>query len=63
MIQTRCSLFLIVTRLKRVETRSTRKRLSVLDRPKKTRGVIIFTDPDTPGEHIRRLIGGSVPRM
>lgn len=27
----------------------------------KTRGVIIFTDPDTPGEHIRRLIGGSVP--
>ena len=27
----------------------------------KTRGVIIFTDPDTPGEHIRRLIGSSVP--
>lgn len=26
----------------------------------KTRGVIIFTDPDTPGEHIRRLIGSSV---
>lgn len=27
--------FLIVTRLKRVETRSTRKRLSVLDMPKR----------------------------
>ena len=27
----------------------------------KTRGVIIFTDPDTPGEHIRRLIGPRMP--
>lgn len=25
------------------------------------RGVIIFTDPDTPGEHIRRLINEAVP--
>lgn len=27
----------------------------------KKRGVIIFTDPDTPGEHIRRLINEAVP--
>ncbi len=26
-----------------------------------TRGVIIFTDPDTPGEHIRRLVSNAVP--
>ena len=25
------------------------------------RGVIVFTDPDTPGEHIRRLIKEAVP--
>ena len=28
---------------------------------KEKRGVIIFTDPDTPGEHIRRLINEAVP--
>lgn len=27
----------------------------------KTRGVIIFTDPDSPGEHIRRWINDQVP--
>ncbi len=26
-----------------------------------TRGVIIFTDPDSPGEHIRRLINARIP--
>lgn len=26
------------------------------------RGVIIFTDPDTPGEHIRRLVKARVPQ-
>lgn len=28
---------------------------------KERRGVIIFTDPDTPGEHIRRVINQRVP--
>lgn len=27
----------------------------------KTRGVIVFTDPDSPGEHIRRLVKAYVP--
>ena len=37
------------------------KKIERVRQAQKTRGVIIFTDPDTPGEHIRRLIGSSVP--
>lgn len=37
------------------------KTIEPVRQAQKTRGVIIFTDPDTPGEHIRRLIGSSVP--
>ena len=35
--------------------------LSRIEEAQKKRGVIVFTDPDTPGEHIRRLIKERVP--
>ena len=33
-----------------------------IEEAQKNRGVIIFTDPDTPGEHIRRLVKARVPQ-
>lgn len=33
-----------------------------IEEAQKTRGVIVFTDPDTPGEHIRRLVKARVPQ-
>ncbi|MCF0105162.1 MAG: ribonuclease M5 [Holdemanella sp.] len=37
------------------------KTIDRIAKAQKTRGVIIFTDPDTPGEHIRRIINQNVP--
>ena len=35
--------------------------LERIEEAQRQRGVIIFTDPDTPGEHIRRLVKARVP--
>ena len=35
--------------------------LQRIEEAQKQRGVIVFTDPDTPGEHIRRLVKERVP--
>lgn len=35
--------------------------LEYIRKAQQTQGVIIFTDPDTPGEHIRRWINENVP--
>lgn len=38
-----------------------RKVLDYIAQAQKTRGVIVFTDPDRPGEHIRSVIARKVP--
>lgn len=37
------------------------KTLETIRQLRKNRDIIIFTDPDTPGEHIRRLVNNAVP--
>lgn len=47
-----------------IETGGDQVNMATIERIKKAqevRGVIIFTDPDSPGEHIRRLINQNVP--
>lgn len=47
-----------------IETGGDQVNAATIERIKKAkdkRGVIVFTDPDTPGEHIRRLINAAVP--
>lgn len=39
----------------------TEKTLETIRQLRKNREIIIFTDPDTPGEHIRRLVSNAVP--
>ncbi|MDO4465608.1 MAG: ribonuclease M5 [Bacillota bacterium] len=39
----------------------TEKTLETIRELRKHRDIIIFTDPDTPGEHIRRLVSQAVP--
>lgn len=61
MIQIGFSLISIVIRLKQVEINFKGRRLKESKRHRKKRGVIIFTDPDHPGEHIRRMIQEHIP--
>lgn len=35
--------------------------LKRIEQAQKVRGIIVFTDPDTPGEHIRRQINERIP--
>lgn len=47
-----------------IETHGDRVNAQTLDfikQAQKTRGVIVFTDPDSPGEHIRRVIMEKIP--
>lgn len=37
--------------------------LNMIERASKKRGVIVFTDPDFPGEQIRRIISEKVPKV
>ena len=57
MIQIHCNPTLNAIPLKQVEIRSSRR----IKEAQRVRGVIIFTDPDSPGEHIRRWINDQVP--
>lgn len=40
-----------------------KKLLERIKKASETRGVIVFTDPDRPGEHIRRLIQDNIPEV
>lgn len=47
-----------------IETGGDQVNMETIDRirqAQKVRGIIVFTDPDSPGEHIRRLINQNVP--
>lgn len=61
MIQLRLSVLLMRIQLKRTVQQSAHHVIEQVKLALQKRGVIIFTDPDYPGERIRKIISDKVP--